>query len=438
MNNTVLIFSKITSNRLIYTCKLIFKEHLGLDFKITSDFEEYVDYPNAKLLYTQASNRTDIHIIPNSLLFEKNIEKKQIETCLFNGMTVPFATNGQPFPFDVFAAIFYMISRYEEYLPFEKNQYGQFKATDSLASQLGFLQKPVVDIWIQQLKDVLKGWYPQLIFKEKKFSTTFTYDIDVAYAYLGRGILVNSGNFLKDIFTFKFRQIKERHAVLSKRIKDPFDTYTHIMEQKKSNGHKLLFFFLLGPKNKFNRNLLPSNKVLQHLIAEIAEKENIGIHPSYFTDTDYSLLQKEKKLMEFISRKKIVSSRQHYLKLAFPETYSNLIKSGITDDYTLAFAELPGFRAGTCTSFSFYNLLTDEETRLRIHPNTFMEGTFIEDLKMNPDETFPVMKKLINEIKKVNGHFLSIWHNHTLSNKNEWEGFKAVHDAIAAYASERP
>lgn len=433
--NSLLIFSEKASQRLDYICRLIFEQHLGLSHTVTPDKQAFENYNGPKIAYTSSETGAYLSIQPAGLLFETGARQQDIKTTLFHGISVPFATSGGSFPFDLFAAIFYLLSRYEEYLPFEKNQYGQFKAEDSLAFKLGFLHKPVADCWIESLKEELKQQYPSLQFKEKHFAATFTYDIDVAYAYKGRNVLTTAANTLKHLLTLKTGEVKKRFAVLRGAIKDPFDTYSSIAAQQKNYHHEILFFFLLGPRNKYNRNIDPFNKELQQLIKTIADTATTGIHPSYFTDDNYLQLQHEKLLLETISNKKITRSRQHYLRLVFPNTCMNLIKAGITDDYTLGFAELPGFRAGTCSSFKFYNLLTEEETALTIHPNTFMEGTFIEDLQLTPQDALPKMKQLVDEVKKVNGHFISIWHNHSLSNQNEWTGLKEVHNAIAAYAA---
>ncbi len=433
--NSLQLFSKKATPRLQYVCRLIFKQHLGLDYSIITDSQQFKQYQGAKISYSKGDVADGIFIQSASLLFETGIENQVIETGRFKGINVPFFTGNGALPFDVFAAIFYLTSRYEEYLPFEQNQYGQFKAADSLAFKLGFLQKPVVDIWIEKLKFVLQEAYPQLVFKQKKFITTFTYDIDVAYAYKGRAFVITAINVIKDLVMFNFTAIKKRLAVLNNKTADPFDTYGHIINCKEKFRHHLFFFFLLGPKNKYNRNLNPYSRTMQLLMQQLATNTHVGIHPSYFANDNYLQLQHEKSLLESTISNKINISRQHYLRLVFPTTYENLIQAGITDDYTLGFAELPGFRAGTCTAFNFYNLKTEEETVLMLHPNTFMEGTFIEDLQLNAEAALPLMKQLIDEVKKVNGHFISIWHNHSLSNQKEWAGLKNVHDAIAEYAA---
>lgn len=259
----------------------------------------------------------------------------------------------------------------------------------------------------------------------------------MAYAYKGRPLVVTFANIMKYVFKFNFAAIKKRLAVLNNATADPFDTYKHIVAVKEKYQHNLLYFFLLGPKNKYNRNLNPYSSSMQGLMKDLAEKNTVGIHPSYFANDNYLQLQHEKLLLESVINKKVSVSRQHYLRLVLPNTYQNLIQAGITDDYSLGFAELPGFRAGTCSAFKFYNLKTETETALTLHPNTFMEGTFIEDMQLDAAAALPLMKQFVAEVKNVNGHFISIWHNHSLSNEKEWKGLKEVHDAVAAYASGR-
>ena len=66
-----------------------------------------------------------------------------------------FSVNNSVFPFDPFAASFFMISRYEEYLPHIKDIHGRFEAKESLAFKNNFLEKPIVDIWINLIKKEL-------------------------------------------------------------------------------------------------------------------------------------------------------------------------------------------------------------------------------------------------------------------------------------------
>lgn len=247
--HSLLILSEKASPRLNYVCRLIFMRHLGLRFTITTDSQVFKEHTGAKINYAKQPQKEEIYINPSALLFETGIREQTITTGQFRGITVPFFGGEGTLPFDVFAAVFYVTSRYEEYLPFTPNQYGQFKATDSLAYKLGFLAKPVVDIWIADLKQLLAAKYPLLVFGKKEFASTFTYDIDVAYAYKGRPLVITLLNVLKDLCRFNVAALKKRVSVLNGNMNDPFDTYGHIAEIKAKYQHNVLYFFLLGPKN---------------------------------------------------------------------------------------------------------------------------------------------------------------------------------------------
>jgi hypothetical protein len=88
----------------------------------------------------------------------------------------------------MFSAVFYLISRYEEYLPFEPDQYGRFEAGQSLAFRHHFLEEPIVDQWIEMFKSVLTGKYPELHFPAREFRFISTFDVDRPWAYLHKGI----------------------------------------------------------------------------------------------------------------------------------------------------------------------------------------------------------------------------------------------------------
>jgi hypothetical protein len=156
------------------------------------------------------------------------------------------------------------------------------------------------------------------------------------------------------------------------------------------------------------------------LVKNISGYSEIGIHPSYYSNKNPEKINIEKSRLEQILNKNITKSRQHFLKLKFPETYRNLIKAGITDDYSMGYASQAGFRAGICSPFYFYDLKNEEQTNLKIHPFAFMDSMFVDYLKLNPTQTIDCVKPLIEEVKSVNGILMSIWHNYLMSNKKDY------------------
>ena len=128
----------------------------------------------------------------------------------------------------------------------------------------------------------------------------------------------------------------------------------------------------------------------------------------------------EKKLLESILNSQVYRSRQHFLRIDLPETYQYLIDLGITEDYTMGFAKHYGFRAGTCTPFYFYDLDFEIQTPLKIFPFAVMDGTLKDYLSLTTKKSFETIEKLVEEVKKVDGTFITIFHNESLSGTGRW------------------
>jgi hypothetical protein len=174
------------------------------------------------------------------------------------------------------------------------------------------------------------------------------------------------------------------------------------------------------------------NISFQKLIQNISQKYDIGIHPSFagFMHGCHGKVIRENHRLMKIAGKEILKSRQHYLNLKFPKTYQNLIKAGITEDYTLGFADQTGFRAGICTPYFFYDLQNETKTNLLIVPFQIMDGTLLHYLKLSPEKAFEEIITVMNEVKQVGGTFVSIWHNETVNDLGEWKGYRKVFEKM--------
>jgi hypothetical protein len=203
----------------------------------------------------------------------------------------------------------------------------------------------------------------------------------------------------------------------------------------KQNHISPVFFFQVGRYGRYDKNIAPSSPAMRKLIQKIASEYPLGIHPSYQSNENTDLLRDEIATLNGIINKPVTRSRQHFLKLSFPETYQRLISFGITDDYTMGYANLPGFRAGTCTPFPFYDLSMEQETALIIHPFQVMDGTLNQYLKLSPLEAIDYISKINAEVRKVNGTFVSLWHNESLSEMREWTGWQDVFYALTKTAA---
>jgi len=268
--------------------------------------------------------------------------------------------------------------------------------------------------------------YPPI--KIKSSSPTFlpSFDIDNAYAYKGKGFFRNTGGFLRDILKGKFSLVSKRIKVAFGKLPDPYDSYAYIFDQLNRNNLTAYWFIPVGKRAAFDKNLPAHVPIYKSLIAQLKEYGEIGLHPSYESNSKNHLITEERKTLENISGQSIVSARQHYLKLKIPATYNRLIESGIKADYTMGFASHYGFRAGTSLPFSFYDLKKEQKTDLWIHPFAYMDGTLNEYMKMNTIEAKSIISKLAEQIKQTDGNFICIWHNDSLRDDDNWKGWREV------------
>jgi hypothetical protein len=397
---------------------------------------EFKKLNGPKLSYTNNSISNEVHFTSRNLLFESGITEQNISTFDHNNCRVFYATGkSSELPFDVFAASFYLVSRYEEYLPHIRDEHDRFSAKDSLAFTDGFLQKPVVNIWAQWIKYILQKKYPEMDFPEKKYEFISTLDIDNAYAYREKGFTRSVGGYLKSLMQLDFKEIKERNRVLLGLQKDPYDTYEYQLETLKKYNYETIYFILLGDYGVNDKNLPFESRDFQSLIKMLGDYAQVGIHPSYGSNKSKEQLKIEVDRLSKVLHREITKSRQHFLKLTLPDTYRNLIDLDITDDYTMGFASEVGFRASICTPFNFYDLDMELETKLKVHPFAVMEGTLKYNMKIRPEDAMEKIKPLIDEVKAVNGSFISLWHNDTLNDQKLWKGWRAVYEEMVQYAT---
>lgn len=406
---------------------------MGVEFAITVDSEEFKNYNGVKINYSDSEIDTvadgpAFNIQGNSLLFDEIIIQQEIICFDTNGTKAFFRTHNSDFPFDIFAAAFFLITRYEEYLPHKKDMYGRYAHENSLAFKEGFLNLPLVNIWVRDFADSLKKKYPAFNPQPVNFKFEPTYDIDIAFSYKHKGFLRNVAGFLKS-------PSPERIRVLFGFQQDPFDSYGVIDELNQQHGLKPLYFFLVAGKNgRYDKNILPYKDIMWKLVLQHAKKYAIGLHPSWQSGDNPSLLKKEKLQLEGMSEVLITTSRQHYIRFNLPRTYNELIESGIKDEYSMGYASINGFRASVASSFFWYDLEKEEQTTLRIHPFCFMDANAYYEQKQTQQQTMAELMHYLSVCKEVNGTLVTIWHNNFLGTSREFAGWKEVYEQFIALA----
>jgi hypothetical protein len=433
----LLIYTPRITSRIRYITDYLFRDYLLFNCVLTDSESEFQASESIKLSYGKCPLGNELFIGQHILLLDNGIESQAIDLLEFGGMPAFFTVDaqGSPFPFDVFAAAFYLITRYEEYLPFTPDKFGRYSPKNALAVKAGFLDKPLVNIWAQRLLAELQRRYPDVTFPKRKFDYLPTYNIDQPYAYLHRGIWHNLGGLLKHLFQKRFQEAKGQFQTMIRYRKDPYDTHGFQLALRHQFGFSPRYFVLCALHASSYEQTLPCNsRYVKRLIQRIKEGGTMGIHLSFGASSDKEKIEKEKRKLSELAGNQIDMSRQHYLLLSMPQTYQSLLDNGIKEDYSMGYASRAGFRASVATPFRWFDLSKNEVTSLVVYPFAYMDGALNHSLKLQRADAERLIKKLTDEVKAVDGLFISSWHNSSLCNSGRWNGWRAIYKHSIEYA----
>jgi hypothetical protein len=424
-----LIYTSEVTPRLSYIVNtLFFSETILTDSK-----EQFLAHTGIRINYSaEQITANELQIIPFGLLTQHGVHEQVIDCFEWEEMKVFFATGGN-LPFDIFSASFYLLSRYEEYLPYEPDAYGRYAHTNSLAFKEGFLHLPLVNLWMENLNTILRRKFPHSPFTihHSLFRFTPTYDIDIAYAYRHQPLWKNVLGFYRDLFLGRFEQVAERGNVYSGKQPDPFDTFEWIDRLHEKYGLQPVYFFLTVIKRGlYDKNLPARSKALQQLYRRLSAKYISGLHPSWQSGTDEWLLEKEISLLQNIIHKPVTISRNHYLRFTIPHTYRRLCAAGIRDEYSMAYGTINGFRASYTLPYRWYDLERELLTELTIHPFCFMEANSFFEQEYSAEEAGEEIQYYYDVVKKVNGEFITLFHNHFLTEQPQWIAWREMYSGF--------
>lgn len=431
----LLVYTHKITPRLKYIFKHICVRILGIEVSFATKIEEFIAHNSLKMSYTKQPLGKEFFVKCHDILFEQGLKDTNINIQNW-GHTKCFFYTGEKsaIPFDIFASSFYMLSRYEEYLPHVKDEFGRFTASESLAYKNGFLQQPVVDIWASKFKEALQKQFLEFKFPSKKYRIKPIIDVPCAYNYKQKGIMRTFGGVVKDVFRLRFKNLYYRFAVLLGFNDDPYDTFTYLINRQKLSKFKFLFFFQIGGYSTYDKNISPNKKAFVSLIKHVADYSRVGLKTSFFAIDNAAILKKEKIKIEQIINKPLKASRQSFSKLNLPESYRNYIGLEIFEDYTMGYVDEIGFRAGTCSPFFFYDLDYEIQTPLKVFPYQLLDAVLLRTKSLLDKKQ--VLNEIINEVKQVNGEFVAVFHNYTFGASQRWFGFKALFNIILESANE--
>ena len=439
------VLTENDSGRLQYVLSFIFEEVCSMPYKIIRFGDPLPSAAGIHLVYGEErkewSGITPKVSIPKSnLLFEQGIQPLDPDVTIDRDYSLPFffgseAIGNYDLRFDIFAMIFYCLSRYEEYKTPAKDRYGRFPATASLAGKHGFLDKPLIDWWLGIFIRKLEEKSGQTIPRKQKFAVFPTIDIDRVWAYAHKEKNHLPG-MLKDMLTGHFSRVTDRLRVLKNAAVDPFFTFDHLHKHLSRSKEKPLFFILFAKNpDAADINHARDLDAFRIWLASFSKTNEIGLHPSFRSHQSPAILEDEKKALEDEIHKPVTASRQHYILFRLPETYRSLAEIGIEDDYSMGYPEIIGYRASTGYSYRWYDIEKETATGLRIHPFQFMDVTLRKYMRLNPDDAITLLSSALESAAKTGSPVRFIWHNSSFYPGNGWKGWDEVFNYLAEQAT---
>jgi hypothetical protein len=305
----IVIYTPEVTHRIKYTFDFVFSQHFGLGYELITNPDVQVSPDNVYISYAEHKHPAFFSVFQTALLLENRISPQKLFVSRESGMPVFFQTTDDfDLRFDLFSCIFYLLSRYEEYLPHEQDMHGRFMSSGSILANPVFDFAPVIDYWLNHFKQQLLQLDPNLQFRPYTFEHLHTFDIDNAFKYKGRNWLKHPPNLF---------HIECRNVLFCGRS-DPYDTHDYILAELEKYNASALFFFLMSDGSADDSKVAPSSKLLLNTITKTKSNHHLlGIHPSYFA-LENSTIQQEKNRLETASQAVVRSSRQHFIRIRFP------------------------------------------------------------------------------------------------------------------------
>jgi hypothetical protein len=424
---TVVVYSPFANERLRYVTGWLIKERLQLDVRITDNKEEADTIDGAVYYGVQQAGK---FCVPAAgLLLQTGTAAVKPAVGSWGKLPTLFAMSedGYSVPFDIFSAIFFLLTRYEEYGGYVPDKHGRYPATESVLTQNGWLQRPIIDEWVHALRmELQKKWNVEL--PEMQFVFRPTYDIDMAYAHLHKGAKRIAGAFLRALAVGNLKEISLRAQVLKKKQKDPYDSFRWLRQVHKEYGFIPTYFVLSTLRTtKFDKNIHPEHPAMVRVIKHLAKEGIIGIHPSYYSG-EGNVMRAERSVLETVAGKSTTISRQHYIRAVLPQTYRRLIAEGIREDYSMGYGTHLGFRAGTGSSFFWYDLERDEQTNLRVFPFCFMDTTAHYEASLTTQQAFERLEAMSKVLEQTGSKLITVFHNFSLGTDYEWRGWRQAYE----------
>jgi hypothetical protein len=340
---------------------------------------------------------------------------------------------------DTFGSAFFALTRYEEVVKPDRDARERFPAAASLAYQEGFLDRPIVNEYLEVLWWALKRLWPTLRRKRRAFRVCPSHDVDRPFCT--ESLLRTAKGIVDDVAQRRNLALAGRRVRSFARLRsgdpdaDVCNTFDFIMDLSEKHALRSSFYFIPDRSaGMIDGNYSIDGPWIRGLLRRVHERgHEVGLHLSYNTFRDPPRVRREFDLLLKATESEGISQRawggrQHYLRWEAPTTWQAWADAGLDYDSTLSFADRIGFRCGVCYDYSVFNLRTRVALRLRERPLIVMEDSALRERYMNLtfEQARREIGKLKERCKQFEGDFTLLWHNHRLVDERERELYRDV------------
>jgi hypothetical protein len=319
---------------------------------------------------------------------------------------------------DVFGSCFFLLTRYEEVVEPRRDQFGRYLAVDSLAHREGFLDRPIVNDYLELVWLAMQHLWPQLRRRPRSYQVIPTHDVDIPFRV--KPWRQCTRTVAGDLVRRHSPRLALRHfgqgarAALGMRHLDEYDTFDWLMRVAERGNRRCAFYFMADGDYPLEH---PHLRALLRAVS--SRGHEIGIHPLPESRDNPTRLRAEcGRLRAVLDQEGLavdeLGGRQHYLSWHAPDTWQAWEDAGLAYDSTVTFPDQAGFRCGCCYSFPVYNLLTRKELRLQERPLLIMECSLFAPgyMGLGHQDAFRYVEQLARRVRDCRGEFRILWHNH--------------------------
>lgn len=432
----ICIYTDKYTNRLKYVADHIFKRILGQSVNIVNKVEDLPTLSACPLIVYSETLKVKgaLHIVPNGLLFKKGVREYDITMNTWDGVKTFFATKGGDIPFDIFSASFYLLSRYEEYLPIKENfdSKGCFISEKSLAYKEGFLETPLVDVWALKLEEKLNSLFPNYTSSiDRRFRFLPIISVNTPYRYRTYSVLGNLLRLSKKVLERDWSELKKQLRVLLRIDQDPYCNVEKIVELHNRNSLRPLFAFRISNKKWYKRPVYFAYSTYKKVLCR---NYQIALCISGVASNSVTQLKMEQKILSRIFRTRIVIGTSSLSEYVVPKFYRNLSNSKIKEDFSMSYPDRIGFRASTCTPFRVYDLNREEYYRIDVHSVPFTVWS-VKRMGLNKEEIVKAATSMAKTVKSLKGEFIIASHNDNFVDSSMLKGWASTYEYVIRYVS---